>query len=485
MGGPLRHDFVRTMTSRSVVLSMAVIIALSFALVPLIGAATNPGAFSTGGTTVLSFYTGSGYRFTAYSYNTYGQPVIGTNVNVTIGDATGEHSSAATTNSSGLASWTLQAGSQGTQVSFSVAIDGQAGSQGVFPPGMNPGEILSIGGTPITTVVDPANSSQRTVLFIYEGPNGTLPTMYRVYYSYGGQQTPGTQVMNATRMTLLGAPTSFVSTFKLPPAPRNATQMNVGAFESSPPYYLVAGYSEQTVGGSLTPPSPSELFSSFASTVLAIAVPLMAIMVAYNSYGKDRATGVIESVLARPVTRRSLGLSRYLSFVLAGSVALIVTVAVVEAISLALLGVALPVNFALSTTGSLIVEAAAFTGIVMLLSQVIKSQGSMILASVGLWVMLDLFWTVVVFFASAVLGVQIGSGDYLGLSIRSSFFNPAQFYSLVGEYLNGISITTGAGGAIPISPATYGLSPLTLSLTGAFWILAPLLGFLYLVARRD
>ncbi len=485
MAGPIRYDLVRTMKSKSVVLSMAVIITLSLALVPLIGAATNPVPSSSGGAVVLSYYSGSEYRFTAYSFNTYGQPVIGTKVNLTISDSTGPHSSAATTNSSGLASWALQAEPPGTQVSYSMTTDRNLGGQGILPPGMKPGEVLALGGSTLTTVVDPSNSSRSVALFVYEGPNGTEPTMYRVYYSYGSGQTPGAAIMNVTRMSLLGAPTSFVSEFRLPPPPRNATRVTIAAFEADPPYDLVSGFSAETVGGNLTPPSPSAVFSSFTSTVLAVVVPLMSIMVAYNSYGKDKATGVLESVLARPVTRRSLGLSRYLSFVIASSVALVMTMVAVELISQALLGGSLPPASAVYTTVSLIVEAAAFVGIVMLLSQVIRSQGNMMLVSVGLWISLDFFWTVIVFFASAALGVQVGSGDYLALTIQSSFFNPAQFYSLVGQYLNGVSMSTGFGGSIPISPATYGVTPFTLALTGAFWILAPLLGFLYFVVRRD
>jgi ABC-2 type transport system permease protein len=485
MAGPLRHDFARTMKSKSVLLSMAVIIALSFALVPLIGLATGPSVSSSGDTAVVGFYSGGTYHFLAYSYNTYGQPVIGTSVNVTLTDSTGAHSSEATTNSSGFASWTLQAVPQGSQVVYSVSVDGSIRGEGSFFSGAVPGEVFSLSGSPISVVVDPANSSHRKVLFFFEGPNGTLPDIYRVYYSYGNPQGPVGGSLNASQMTLLGTPASYLSSFNLPQAPQNATLMSLAVFEAAPPNNLIAGYSEQTVGGTLTPPSPGNVFTSFTGTILAIVVPLMSILIAYNSYGKDRATGVLESVLARPVTRRSLGFSRYLSFVIAVSVALMITIGIAGVISQSLLGEGLPVTFAAYTAGSLIVEAAAFIGIVMLLSQVVRSQGNMILVSVGLWVMLDFFWTVLVFVASAVLSVQVGSGNYLALTIQSSFFNPAQFYSLVGEYLNGISISTGFGGSTPISPATYGLTPLTLALTGAFWVLAPLFGFLYLVVRRD
>ena len=473
------------MKSKSVLISMAVIIALSLALVPLIGVASNPIVFSGGGADVVGYYSGSAYHFLAYSFNTYGQPVIGTNVNVTLMDSAGVHPSAATTNSSGYASWMLQLVPQGSQVSYSITVDSRLSGQGAFPPSSTPGEVFTMGGSPLSTVVDPANSSRRNLLFFYEGPNGSLPTMYRVYYSYGSSTGPSTGTMNESQMTLLGTPASYLSVFKLPQPPANTTTRTLAVFEAAPPHNLVTAYSEQSVGGPLIPPSPSAIFTSFTAAILAVVVPLMAILIAYNSYGKDRATGVLESVLARPVTRRNLGLSRYVSFVIAVSVALVVTMAVMEGISQFLLGKVLPATFAAYTIGSLIVEAAAFLGIVMLLSQVVRSQGNMILASVGLWVLLDFFWSVLVLAASALLAVQIGSGNYLALTIQSSFFNPAQFYSLVGEYLNGISISNGFGGSTPISPATYGLTPVALALTGAFWVRAPLFGFVYLVVRRD
>ena len=166
------------------------------------------------------------------------------------------------------------------------------------------------------------------------------------------------------------------------------------------------------------------------------------------------------------------------------SLALVVLIALMEGISQSLIGAVLPADFAAYTVGSLVVEASAFIGIMMLLSHVLKSPGALMGVGVGLWVLLDFFWGVLVLIGSSLLGIQIGSGDYLGLTIQSSFFNPAQFYSLVGEFFGGVSITS-TGGGTPISPATYGVNALTLAGTAAFWILVPLVAFIYLSERRD
>ena len=86
---------------------------------------------------------------------------------------------------------------------------------------------------------------------------------------------------------------------------------------------------------------------------------------------------------------------------------------------------------------------------------------------------------------STVLGDGPGTANYTAVTIDSSFFNPAQFYVLVGDYLNGIFINTANGSTVPISPATYGLTPVTLIATGAVWVGIPLIAFLYLATKRD
>ncbi len=484
MAGGLRYDFVRTMRSKSIVISMAVMILLSLALVPLIRLASSQTFASSGDTTVVSYSSGTEYRFLAYSYNTYGQPVIGTQVNLTVSDSGGTRSLGALTNSSGFASWTLASGPADGQVTFTLRVGGEVKSGGTLPPGLGPGEVFGIGGQPLALVVDPADSSRRGVLFTYEGPNGTLPTMYGIYYSFSTSAGAG-GTLDKSQMTFLGSPTSFVSVFSLPEIPYNTTTLTIAAFRIDGSLLSASQYSTASVGGPAAPPTPEAAFTNFSSTILALVVPLMAILVTYNSYGKDRATGILESVLARPVTRRSLGVSRYLAFVISISVALVVTMGVMELISFSLLGKATSATFAASTIASLVVEAAAFAGIVMSLAQLMKSQGSMLLVAAGLWIVLDFFWSVLTVLAASVLGVQVGSGNFLGLTIQASFFNPAQFYTLVGDYLNGILISASAGGSIPISPATYGITPYTLALTAAFWVLAPFGIFLRLVSTRD
>jgi len=185
------------------------------------------------------------------------------------------------------------------------------------------------------------------------------------------------------------------------------------------------------------------------------------------------------------VTRLGLGVTRYLSSLLSISVGIIISLAAMEAISQALIGKILAPEFVLYTFAALVVEAATFVGLTMLISHLLKSAGAIEWVAVGLWIVLDFFWSVIVLFGALALGVEIGSGNYLGVTIDLGFLNPAQYYGLLGEYLNGVSITSNGGGSIPISPATYGLTPLTLTVAAVLWVVVPLAGFLYLARRRD
>lgn len=461
---------------------MAVIVALSLGIIPIVNLATSPTIFSSGSTVVLGYYKSPSYHLLAYSYNAYGQPVSGAAVNLTMTDQAGTHSSSSTTNSSGYSSWTIAGNPGGQQVAYAVSTRG-SGQQGTFPTFQN-GEVFIFNGYPINFVVDPANSSRSDVLFVYEGANGSLPNMYSVYYNFG---TPIITVtpLNESQMAFLGTPTGFATTFQLPSVPVNATQLTVGAFGPNGTNGLYSSYTGSLSGGLPVNVTPNQIFTSFTASILSLVVPLMGVLVAYGSYGKDKATGVLESVLTRPVTRRGLALSRFISILLSISVALVVTMAVMEGLSQALLGSILSPAFAAYTVGALIVEAAAFIGIMMLLSHVLKSSGGIVGLGVGLWIFLDFFWGLLILIAALALKVQIGSGNYLGLTIQSAFFNPAQFYVLVGDFLNGLSISSSLGTQIPISPATYGLTPVSIVLDGLLWVLVPAGLLLYSASRRD
>src|SRR5579863_5282197 len=226
--GPLAHDFSRTMRSKSVILSMVVVILLSLALVPFVNLASSP-ITGNGGIASFGYYAAPDFHVLAYSYNAFGQPVQGTAFNLTITDASGTHGAMATSNSSGFASFDIK-GNPPTGATSYVLRAGGFGAGGDIPvPGAN-GGVFEIYGSPISFVQDPSNSSRLNVLFVYEGDNGTVPSAYTLYYNFTSSQGGSYQNPTPQNMHLLGVPHGFASTWKLPPIPTNASTVTIGAF---------------------------------------------------------------------------------------------------------------------------------------------------------------------------------------------------------------------------------------------------------------
>jgi ABC-2 type transport system permease protein len=217
----------------------------------------------------------------------------------------------------------------------------------------------------------------------------------------------------------------------------------------------------------------------FFSGVLGFFIPLMTIIGSYSSYGKDRLTGVLESVLSRPITRRGLAMSRFLSTLSAFSIAVVASVGVVDLVLNSVAGSFLPQDYALAIIAGLVVEVAAFTGLIFLLSHLVKSTGLLLGLSIGLFVVLDFFWGLIIFLLTLLLGGAQGSFVGLQATYLSYYANPAQFLNLVNAYV----LQSSLGGFV--SPSSYGVTLPAIVFDGVLWAVAPFIIFLYLAVKRD
>lgn len=477
------------MTSKTVLVTMAVIIAISLAVVPLVKSTASPTAFlGTSSSEVLMYSGDSGYHFLDYSFNAYGQPISGATVKVNISDSAGVHSGSGDTNSSGISSFTLASDHHANgQVSLSLVVTyGSSPFRTTVAEaiGIAQGRVYSLTGNEVAPVVDSVNASKIDVLATYEGVGGAPPSGYQLYYAIINTQ-PAVRVNTTQSMSLVGTLTSYHQIFKMPSLPRNVEVVELALFYPNGILVSDVVAPASTFAVNAVTLDATLIFASFGAAILSILVPLTALLAAYGSYGKDRVSGVLESVLSRPVSRRGLSVSRYLSIVAGLVVALAVTVAVMGAISRVMIGADLGWEFGVSTFAALAVEAAAFVGIMMLFSHLVRSTSALIGITVVLWVFLDFFWGVILLGAETALGYGVNSASAVGVALHSYFFNPAQYYLLVGDYLNGLAISTSGGATVPISPAAYGLTPLTLGIDGLVWVALPFVLFFYLATRKD
>lgn len=553
MTHPLLYDVKRTFMSKSVLISMILLIAISLVLISSFTVSSTGPQFNSANTQILSWYDRSGtYHFIGFATNQFGQPVSGVTfqLNLTLYSASyisnaGPITStpttspiykgpSVTTNSSGIVQFSINAPIS-TNYSTFISTSQQNGFSGLtggynrpylvfsnLPNGtgimepLAPGQIVSVlGNFPINTVTDTKNSQASDIQALWSGVNGSEPIGYSLYYSFinetqacstsqnGGVSCtlttsfPGKQSLNETSMQFLGNMTSFNTVFSPPKLERNlssSAQLELGFFfpngtalADGPMVFPVQNlYPQPQI---FTESGINRIVLNFFLGIFGTFIPLIAILGSYNSYGKDRVSGVLESVLAQPVSRRGLSMSRFFSTFIALSIAISISMIVVDAIVWYFAKTLVSSTIMLSSAGAFFVELAAFTGIMMLLSTFLKSPGALIGIGIGLFLVIDFFWSFIMLLALIFSsGANPGSLTYYGYLIGGEFLNPAQFVGLVDTYITHQASTVGIGGfgfGFQISPEQYGLTIPSIVVTGILWVIIPLAGFLYFAIRKD
>jgi ABC-2 type transport system permease protein len=541
MAHPLLYDIRKVLLSKTVLISMALLIAISFFLIYSFSVSTTS-SFQNN-TEVLSWYDNSGtYHFFVFETNQYGQAISGValRANLTVslfspnkGPITnpGSYPSYAgpsvTTNSSGEAQFTINVpvsdmvevnanytvliqiaqpngfstSNFGSGPAYSQTTTLANGSMTYVP--VASGQIVIINGNAIQTVTDSSNSQKENVLVTWAGPNGSLPKDYSLYYTFFneteicstsqfGQQCNNSftepSTLSESNMTFLSNMTSYSQVFNPPKLESNLGNGSQIAFAVFSPNGTVAiPFQYNTYPVNELYPS-SQVISqgtaqgfvvSFFTEIYGIFIPLIAIIGSYNSYGKDRVSGVLESILAQPISRRGLSLSRFISSFAGMAIAISISMGVVDAIVYFYTKSPFSSTILLASAGAFFVELGTFIGIMMLLSRIIKSSGLLIGIGIGLFLVFDLFWSIIILAAVSASGAGLGSNAYQGFQIAGEFLNPAQFVQLVITYL------TSQGSFGLISPAQYGITLPSLVATGILWVALPLAGFLYLAIKRD
>ncbi len=485
MPSPLFYDFRRTLLSKGVLISILVIVLLSVAVLPSIKSSTAPYVPVPNSSSAIFLYNETGtYHVTAVSYNRFGDPLSGSVLTLTLSNGTVR---SYLTNSSGVASAAIPTGevTQNCIIGFQEAgasYQNFQGSCSMSPPGR---PVLYF-GSPIGGVVDSANSSRIDAIAVYLGPHGGAPVGYKFLVNYtvssAGGVFPGP--VNIT-YSEVGTMSSVKQVFSLPQFPPDTNGVNLALAYPNGTVAVSQWFPPQSLEVVRPTVRPADIFGSFISAVMTLIVPLVAIIVAYGSYGKDRTTGVLESVLSRPVSRLGLATSRYVSIVLALAAALVGTMAAMQVISQVYLGSMLGIDFAAYTVAALLVEAVAFVGLVLFFSHLTRSEGGLLAMGIITWVVLVFFWDVLVLIVAGQLGLSTGSSDFLGFVLGLDFADPARFFVLAMTYLTGtVPVSIGLGG-FTVNPGQYGITPVTLVADAALWVLAPLAAFVVLAVKRD
>lgn len=241
--------------------------------------------------------------------------------------------------------------------------------------------------------------------------------------------------------------------------------------------------SSQLVGGSI----PSTVMFSLAYNVAGdnLFIDLLVILVAFATFGNERISGVLESVLVQPISRTGLVLSRYLAVLCAAGVAAVASFLAIDLILQILDGASFPQTFVATIILTYLAGIASLLAIFFIVSYTVRSNAILLGFGLGLWFLLDFLWSYIVSAIADLAGAGPGTGtafsvSYIQASIASYFLNPTQLSGLAYVYsLRWFEMNT------PVDPVSYGVTLYSMIAAVALWVFVPLTVLLLIVKRKD
>ena len=311
---PIIYEIRRTLTSKFVVIMIVAIVGLSALLAYESASTFSPSPVPTAPQLTYGYYeNGSNIVMVSYSHNAYGNPV--SKIKVSFGYNGTFYS--ALSGSNGFANSTIPTGKDSPpviSVNYSYKIFGHSFSTslGKFPINTTK---KSSGLEIIPQIYDSSNTTRFGIQLFYVGDNGSAAPNLNIYFV--------NSVHNLSESLKNPAFKYSVEGFTVKNIFPDVTSPNINET-----YYVVAEnpsgmmVSPPSIIGPLTDYTPmtqstlQSLVFAGTSELLGFLIPILAVFAAYLTYGKDRTSGVLESVLKRPVTRGSLIASRFTSNVI-------------------------------------------------------------------------------------------------------------------------------------------------------------------------
>ena len=224
------------------------------------------------------------------------------------------------------------------------------------------------------------------------------------------------------------------------------------------------------------------LVFSGTSQIMGLLIPILAVFAAYLTYGKDRTSGVLESVLKRPVTRGSLIASRFTSNAISIFIAVGLSMIFSDLIINHYFGMYLSTAFSLYFVWTYLVEGVAFLAIIYMFSHIAKSQGAVLGAAIGIFVVMDLFWSIIPLAILSALKIASSSATYVYGLIAFDYASPSGYSSLVQTMFTD---KIGLISAQTIEPTAFGIVAPILIIAGILWMIIPFSISFVLAKYRD
>jgi len=330
---------------------------------------------------------------------------------------------------------------------------------------------------------NPRNSSSLGALIFYVGPNGNTSPPATIYL---GHYSPGSPPLDVIKDHIAEYNYSGFTAVALFPS------LNASSLEKINAVMIVqnnVSFGPYFVGtmSVFTPLTTSSIASNIFSTVgaiLTLFIPLLAIFMGYLTYGKDRVTGVLESVIKRPITKGGLIRSRFLSNSVVIVSSIVVAVAVSDIIFHRYNNVYIPISLFLYIAWAYSIMGVSFLAISYLFSHVLRSLGALLGLLIGIFIVFDLFWSVLFDVVASALSLSSTSAAYVSTYVLFDYSSPAGYASLIQLFFTekmGSIFSAGQS----INPAAFGVTPLLIVIAGILWVAVPFTIAHILASKRD
>lgn len=499
------YDFIRTFKGKFTIIMIVLIIlitaALAFASGSSISSSSGPSPASVA-YVMPEIYQSGGHTFVSdLAVNGYGQPVSGLaissliyNASVKTGqlNSTNSYNLSGTTNSYGFfnssvsANWTLVQYSyspeyvSGLNVSPSTASYENFSSKILFYPNFPFEGDSNVTGSSyfyIFPVANASSTSHQNLFIYYASPSGTYMPSEKIYYQ--GENSsfsfPAYQSSGMTYYKTIGGIKSAVISL-----PLNATAVNneveVELFNAS------GDFNAGTFGVLYKTVSAGGILESSLTVPFEFLIPILGIFSAYFYYGKDKASGVLESIIARPVTKGRIFMSRFTAGASSFLVALLVAGSLADIIIFRYTGSWISTHTFFSIVLGYTAEAVAFSGIIYLASQYIRTQGGILGTGIGIFFIMVLFWGLIIDIILFETHVNLALKSTIALDLALSAISPSFIPTLASD------LNTGTYRAISgnsLIASSVGINAFSVVGVGLIWIIVPFV-FSFLLARsRD
>ncbi|AKA47883.1 hypothetical protein IX51_00920 [uncultured archaeon] len=509
--GTFSYELRRTLSSKTVIILTAAVIAIS--VFSAINTATSsPGPIGFNNSVAYGYGSNGSYSIVVYIHNGFGQPIQGSRVIVGLGNSstltgTSDAMGYANFTLSGVNSTVIENPSNSTQwglpfnyttsrgmVNFGMLDMYSNYSNPYFfsisysyklPNGTLYNKSQDISRYSMNSVSVPNQPTKSALDVLYEGDvsQGSPEVLLYVMPVNGTIEQNGYSVgysalnISEQNMTYFGTYRSF-SHVEL--NPKNLTGSNVN-------YYVFALFTPSgklltSLGLAINTPEQgnqvSEAFYGTQMSIMGLFIPLIAAVSAYATYGKDKTLGVLESVLARPVSRKGLILSRYLANLSAVFAATFVAFLVSSLVYGIYLGNRIPADTFLSGLWSLFAASAAYIGLVYMASNFTKSSGALLGFAIGIFIVFDFLWTfagadlIPFLITSLLLHIPSGSLQYVQSFVDLYYISPAGLPNITSLIITGSAYSTIYARSSEF--VQVGLTYFNVILIGILWSVVPL-----------